>query len=269
MYNDSSKQNILKKYCIELYNYRHVLKPLIIRNLKGRYSNSFLGIGWQILTPTIMVLLYYLVFSELRSDSDQYYWLYLCVGTFSFQYLQTNLNAGTACIISNAGFIKKMYFPRELVVLSQIIASLVPMLISFAGIITLEIIVGHPIGLKSIGLFLIFTAIMVLFTTGYTLLLSAIIVFIRDIHHLIQCISVALFWITPIFYKLSEISDSLNKIVLCNPFTYFVEAFHQILIDNSTPDENIILICIMLSLLLFIVGTLVFIILEKRFEDYL
>lgn len=252
-----------------LREYRSILYSLVRKNLEGQYKNSYLGFAWQFITPAVTVLLFYIVMTGIRETEVEDYWLYLCSGQFMFTFLQSNLSGGSACIVNNAGMVQKMAFPREIIVLAQVISSFIVMCIAYAIILILMVITGCGFELAPVLLFIPVMFLAAVFATGMVFLLSAVTVYLRDVQHFINAFARVLFWVTPIFYLVGETSGLISKIIWWNPFTYFVESFHDILYCGQVPEFWHLGVCALLALVSFAVGLAVFQKLKGRFADKL
>jgi len=253
----------------EVYEYRHLLYSMVARNLKGTYKSSYLGFAWHFITPVILIIIFYVVFSGIRVSPIENYWAYLCIGMFPFTFFQTNLGSGSDCVVSNGGTIKKMYFPREIVVFSQIISTFITFIIAYAVVIVLMLLSGLPMSASAALYLPLILVLSVMFATGYVLFFSAITAFVRDVHHFIDAIARLIFFMTPIFYLASEVTGVLEKIIWMNPLTYFTESYHDILYYGVVPDTFQLLVCVMLATVALIVGAIVFNRLKGRFAEVL
>jgi ABC-2 type transport system permease protein len=248
---------------------RSILYSLVRKNLEGQYKNSYLGFLWQFITPTVTILLFYIVMTGIRESQIEDYWLYLCSGQFMFTFLQTNLINGAGCIVNNAGMIQKMSFPREIIVLAQVMSSFIVMCIAYAIILVLMVITGCEFGLVPMLLFIPVMLVAAVFAAGMAFLFSAVTVYVRDVQHFINAFARVLFWITPMFYLVGETSGLLFMLIWWNPFTYYVEAFHDILYYVEVPELWQMGIGIVLAFATFAVGLAVFRKLKGRFADKL
>jgi len=253
----------------EIYEYRHLLYSMVVRNLKGRYKNSYLGFAWHFITPAITIIIFYIVFTGIRAAPIENYWAYLCVGMFPFTFLQVNLSAGATCVVSNAGTIKKMYFPREIVVLSYVLSTFITFIMSYAVIVVLMLLAGIHIGVHAVISLPLIMALSIIFATGYVLLLSAITVFVSDVHYFVDAVARLLFFMTPVFYLTSEVTGVLEKVIWYNPFTYFIESYHDILYRGVVPDTFQLGVCCVLAAVALIIGLIVFTILKGKFAEAL
>ena len=110
----------------ELYEYRSTLRALISRNLFGRYKSTFLGFAWNFITPIVYLILYILLFGELQySTGIDNRGIFICVSLFLFFFLTDCIVGGTRAFTDNANMIKKMYVPKEILVLAKVLTSLI------------------------------------------------------------------------------------------------------------------------------------------------
>jgi ABC-type polysaccharide/polyol phosphate export permease len=259
----------IKGMAKEAYGYRHILYSMVVRNLKGRYKSSYLGFAWHFITPVILIIIFYIVFTGIMGRPIENYWAYLCVGMFPFTFFQTNLGSGANCIVSEGGTIKKMYFPRELVVLSHIASTFIMFMMAYAAVIVLIILAGIPLSAGTAVYLPVILVLSVIFATGYTLFFSAITVFVRDIHHLIDATTRVLYFMTPVFYLVSDVAGALENVIWYNPFTHFIVVYQDILYYGVAPEMFRLGVCLMLSLAAMAVGYIVFSRLKGRFAEVL
>lgn len=245
------------KIC-ELYSFRYMFYSLVRKNLFGKYKNSVLGFLWNFITPTVSILLFYIVFENFMGKSIPHYWAYLCIAMFPFQFMNTNLIGGASSITSNGGMIKKMYFPREILPLSQVTYTFIVFLIAYSIVIVLMFMTRFPLGSEGMLAFPVVLLTMFIFSFGTILFTSAISAYSRDFEYLITAFSRILFWITPIFYTLDSVTGILSKIVWLNPLTYYVECIRQIVYLGAMPSIAMLMACMIISIVTFLIGATVF-----------
>ena len=121
----------------ELYQYRQLLKTNIKKEIRGKYKGSFLGVLWSFLNPLLMVAVYAIVFPYIMRIQTPNYLVYLIIGVIPWNFFTTTMNQGMISIRMNAGLIKKVYFPREILPISVVLSGLVNFFISCIIIIIL------------------------------------------------------------------------------------------------------------------------------------
>ena len=113
----------------ELYNYRELLRTNVKKEIRGKYKGSFLGVLWSFVNPLLMTLVYAIVFPFLLRSTTPHYVTYLVIGILPWNWFTTIVAQGTTTFLSNAGIIKKVYFPREILPISVVTSGLVNFLI--------------------------------------------------------------------------------------------------------------------------------------------
>ena len=108
-----------------LYSYRELLKSNVKKEIRGKYKGSFLGILWSFLNPLLQVAVYAIVFPYIMRIETPNYLQYLIVGIIPWTFFITVINQGMIAVRMNAGIIKKVYFPREILPISVAISGLV------------------------------------------------------------------------------------------------------------------------------------------------
>lgn len=252
----------------EIYESRNILKAMVVKNLFGHYRSSALGFAWHFIVPAIMMFVYYIVFTQIRSNPIPDFWIYLASGLFPFNFMTSNLSGGSGCIVGNSGMVKKMYFPREIIVLAQVISTFIVMLIGYSIIMAAIIFSGYPLA-WAISMVPLIMMIMLAFVTGYVLILSALTVYVRDIQHFIGSITMMFFFMTPMYFTMDSVTGLLSTVVKINPFSYFVESFHQIVYYGTIPELEIIAMCLMIATLSLTIGILIFTKLKRGFVERL
>ena len=113
-----------------LYNYRELLKSNVKKEIRGKYKGSILGILWSFVNPLLMVLVYAIVFPYIMRVKTDNYLVYLITAIIPWNYFTTAINQGMITVRMNAGIIKKVYFPREILPISVVSSGLVNFFIS-------------------------------------------------------------------------------------------------------------------------------------------
>ncbi len=250
-----------------LYNYRQLLKSNVKKEIRGKYKGSFLGVLWSFVNPLLMTLVYAIVFPYILKNTGDNYVTYIIVGILPWTFFTTVISQGTFCVLGNAGIIKKVYFPREILPVSIACSGLVNFLISC--IIMFLFLAFSGIGFSIYILWLpIITIIQFILTLGIIFITSAINVYIRDAEYIINFIISMLFYATPILYN-SEmfIGTSVEWIIHLNPMATLINSYRDVLFYQTMPNINSLIIVFMMSVLLCIVGYKIFKKLEKGFAE--
>lgn len=262
------RRNGLGKDLREIYESRNILRSLVSKNLFGRYRNSVMGFSWHFFQPILMMLIYYIAFTEIRNNPISDYWVYLSCALFPFSFMLSGLTSGSTTITGNSGMIKKMYFPREILVLSQVVTSFIIMVLGYIVVLSVAILIGHYVS-WSMLLIPVFMLLMAVFVTGCVFLFSSVNVYVRDVQYLLGSISMVFMFMTPMYFMADQVSGILGTIIWLNPFTYFVEAFHSMVYFGTIPDVSICAMCLILPIISIVLGYAVFRKLKKGFVERL
>lgn len=258
----------------DIYDYRELLKTNIKKDIRGRYKGSFLGVLWSFINPLLQVLVYAIVFPYLMgtrgvSTGDNYV-VYLITGIIPWTFFTTVIQQGTTAIKSNAGIINKVYFPREILIISQMISGMINFFISCLIIIAFCIFYG--IGVSGFIIFVpLLAVIQGILSLGVAFIFGAIDVYIQDLEYIIGFLLNMGFYATPIVYRIDLFSSAhlLYKLIQWNPMTMMVNSYRAIFIQHTFPDFYAMGLVLILGLVILIVGYLIFKKLEKGFAEEL
>ena len=251
-----------------LYSYRELLKSNVKKEIRGKYKGSFLGILWSFLNPLLQVAVYAIVFPYIMRIETPNYLQYLIVGIIPWTFFITVINQGMIAVRMNAGIIKKVYFPREILPISVAISGLVNFFISCLIILIFCIFGGLGISWHLI-LLPVIALIQFVFTLGLVLALSAINIFIKDTEYIVQFILNMLFYATPILYPASLFPDKIRWVLYLNPLTGIIDAYRDIFMYHQMPNMISILYLIVIAIVFFFIGLAIFRKLEKGFAEEL
>lgn len=254
-----------------LYEYRELLKTNVKKDIRGKYKGSFLGVLWSFLNPLLQVVVYAIVFPYLmRGATIENYVVYLVTGIIPWTFFSTVIATGTTSIKANQGIIKKVYFPREILIISQVISGLVNFFISC--VIILLFCLGFGVGVSMHLLAIPFISlIQAIFTLGLVFISSSINVYVQDLEYIVTFVLNMAFYGTPIIYELSQFSSAgiLYKLIQLNPMTPLISAYRDVFLYHQWPDLYGLMYVAVLGLIILIVSYLVFKKLEKGFAEQL
>ena len=241
-----------------------LLKELVIRDIKVRYRHSFLGLVWTILNPLMMMVVITVVFSTLFKSNIPYFPIYYLSGSLIFSFNAESTTIALNSMVSNAALIKKVYIPKYLFPLSNILSCLVNFGVSLIAMFIVMIIIGAPfystLLLIPIPVFYTF-----LFTTGLSLILAAYTVYFRDIAHFYGVFVLAWTYFTPIFYPTDILNETVMSIMRFNPMYHFVSYMRSIVLYGTFPSMKENIVCILIGIVFLISGLFVFYKKQDRF----
>lgn len=255
----------------DIYQYRELLKTNVKKDIRGRYKGSVLGILWSFINPLLQVVVYWIVFPYLMRGAMDNYLVYLITGIIPWNFFSTVIVGGTNSIKANAGIIKKVYFPREILLLSQVASGVVNFMISC--VIILAFCLGTGVGI-SVHILLVPLVVLVeaLLILGIIMILGSINVYIQDVEHIVTFILNMLLYGTPIIYSLDWFAGSDNFLVVLinlNPMTTIINSYRDVFLYHQLPDFMRLGVVFLLDLLLIVIGYVIFKKLERGFAEKL
>ena len=250
----------------DLRHYREFLKSNVKKDIRGKYKGSFLGVLWSFINPLLSVLVYAIVFPYIMRIKVENYLIYLITGIIPWTFFTSSINMGLISVLSNADIIKKVYFPRIILPISTVTSCLVNFLISCAIIVLFCLGSGLGISFQILWLPLI-ALIQYIMLLGFTFILSAIEMYMRDIEHIVNFILSMAFYVTPILYTPDIFPEKLAWVLKVNPMAYLVNAYRSIFFYQKMPDLIGIGVVSIFSIFLFVIGYLIFEKLQKGFAE--
>jgi len=222
---------------------RILLRELVITDFKLRYQGSALGYLWSILKPLFLFAILYVVFDKfLQLGRDiEHFPVYLLLGIVLWSFFTESTMLGLQSIVSRGDLIRKINFPKYIIVISGTISSLINLFLNLAVVFVFILINGVDMSFEAL---LIFPLILELYVLSLALafLLSAVNVKLRDVGYLWEIFLQAAFYATPIIYPLSLVlaqSETAAKIMLLNPVAQIIQDSRYVLVTHSsvTPQQ--------------------------------
>jgi len=267
----------------EIGGARDLWVHLTLRELRGKYKRSVLGWAWSLLNPIAMMLVYTLVFRYLLKievtpgdpSGLDVFPLFLLCGLLPWNYLANSMFGGLGGLVGNANLVKKVYFPREILVGSNVASWTFSLGIELA-VLALALLVAGNMVLPWLLPLLVLVALQTAFVLGIALAVSVLNVYFRDVEHLLGIFMQLWFYATPIIYPISLVAEAdarnplpLLRIYRFNPMTRFVEAYRDLLYDLRFPTAEDLLFLGVVSSISLLVGYVIFHRLEPRLAEEL
>jgi len=251
----------------EIFLYRELLLFLVWRDIKIRYRQTLLGGLWAILQPLIAMLIMTVIFNRLagvKSDGPPYP-LFAFAGLAPWTFFSTAVSQSSNSLINNQALISKVYFPRVFIPLGAIGALLLDLALSLGLLILLMLYYHWPVS-RGIFWLPVFLLAAVLAASGVGLVLSAFNVSFRDVKYAVPFLIQMGIFVTPVIYPLRYIPGHWRMLMGLNPMTGVVLGFRYSLLGTAAPWP-IMSLSLAVSLVIFVVGLLIFRRMERRFAD--
>jgi len=239
----ASRQRSLAERVRELWDYRHLIRNLVIRDLKVRYKSSVLGFFWSMVSPLLMMLVFWVVFGMWMKQAYFSFHVFVLVAILPWNWFSAAIAGGTNSIVSNAALINKVYFPREVLPISIVLSELVNFLLAMP--VLLVIIVASQVPLTVHALWLpVIIAIQAVFTLGLVFLLATANVYYRDTGLIMDVLILAWFFLTPIVYPMSNLEattvpgtglSAMRLSYIVNPMASLISSYRVVLYGTHAP----------------------------------
>lgn len=256
-----------------IWRYRDLVMLFVRRDFVARYKQTILGPLWFIIQPIFTTLMFTVVFSSVAGISTDGLppMLFYMAGTVAWTYFSTCLNSTSNTFVANAGIFGKVYFPRLTVPLSIVISNLIQFAIQFALLVVIMVFYyfkGTPIHLNGY-VFLIpyLIVIMALMGLGFGIIISSLTTKYRDLTNLVAFGIQLWMYATPVIYPLSHVPAKIKMFVQANPVTPVVETFRFALLGSGTVSQGQLLYCTVFTLVVMVLGIIMFNRVEQSFMD--
>src|SRR5690242_5296802 len=239
----------------KLVRYRDLLYTLSVHRIKVRYKQSILGVSWAIIQPLAMVVILTVIFSLIvRMPSEGVpYALFAYVALLPWNYLSTSLTTSTNGLVSHAHLITKVYFPREILPLTYVVASLFDFLIASTVVIALLIYYRVPLTVNVLYVLPIMI-ILTLFITAAALVLSAVQVRFRDVGVAVPVALQVWMFASPVLYPLAAVPVRFRSIYQLNPMAGILEGLRRVVLQGAPPEMTALSISAVISVGLLMIA---------------
>jgi lipopolysaccharide transport system permease protein len=262
----------------DVYRSRELLWNLTLRELRTKYRRSFLGWAWSMLNPLSQILIYGFVFGVLfqavapvgdPSGLDNFA-LYLICGLLPWNFFSLITSLGLGSVSANAGLVRRVAFPREVLVFSNVLHACVQFSIEMVLLFVVMLIAGSPF-LPWIPVLLVTSVLLAVFATGLALALSVLAVYFRDVSYLWAILVQVWFFATPIVYTPAllerEAPAWLFDVLKLNPMNGFVETYRRLLYDAAAPGWKTMLGLVAISFASLAIGWAIFHRMSRRLPE--
>lgn len=251
-----------------IWPYRDLLYFLVWRDVKVRYKQTVLGVGWAILQPLMMMLIFTVIFgnfAKIPSDGLPYP-IFAYAALLPWNYFSQAISRSGASLVSSAALISKVYFPRLIIPLASVVTPVMDFFLAF--LILLGLMVWFSIaptwGLLALPL-LMLIAFMTALAVG--LWLSPLNVKYRDVGHTIPFLVQFWMFASPVAYPVSLVPEKWQLLYSLNPMVGVIEGFRWALLGKQSPDFGVMAVSAAVVLVLLLGGIVYFKRMERTFAD--
>ena len=252
----------------ELWEYRDLLYFLVWRDIKGRYAQSVLGVGWAVLQPLLAMVVFTVIFGRLLNvDSEGVpYAIFSYAALVPWSYFSGALTGAGDSLVRNSAMLSKVYFPRIVFPLSSVMARLVDLAIALAILVVL--MAGFRVAPTPwVAILPLLVVIMAVAAAGLGMWLTALAVQFRDVRFGMVFGIQLLMYFSPVIYAVGLIPDKYRLAYGLNPMTGVIEGFRSALLDTVPVPWDLIIVGGTVAIAMAITGALFFSRMERTFAD--
>lgn len=257
------------KYIKNFHKYRFLLYEIVRKNIKLQYRDSVLGMFWTFLQPLLTTIILVIIFGNVfgrKGSQIVNYPIYLLCGRLIYEFYSQATKRAMRSIRNSASVIKKVYVPKYIYPLSNVIANFITFVISLSVlacfIIYFYFFSAEPPHITGyIFLFPIPIIVLLILSLGVGMILSTLEVFFKDVEYLYEVFCMLLFYLTPIFYQIDQLNIKtpiFNYLLKANPLYSITEMFRCCVLYGRMFDINHLLYSLGFSILVLLIGFLAF-----------
>lgn len=222
-----------------LVHYRHLLRNLVVKDLKLKYRGSVLGFIWSLANPLLMIAVYTIAFTYILGIRTPGFVFYLMLGILAWTFFANATAMSTGSIVDNGGLARSVWFPRAILPMASVLFNFAQYLLTAAVFLPVLMLLYHVPPAAPMLAYPVFILLQLLFTIGVALLLAVGTAFFRDVRHLVDVALAVLFWATPVVYETTQIPARLRSLILLTPLSPYVTAYHDVFYYRRWPSAAV------------------------------
>ena len=248
-----------------MWQYRELIRNLTVADLKNRYQNTSLGFFWSLLNPFLIAAVLYFVFRHIFGQEENFA-ANLLVGIMTYRFFTSGTFGSLGAVVGKANLVTKVYIPRQILVLSNVLANIISSLLEFIVLLPIIFVLLRHLP-PTVLLFPLVHFIYFWFIYGAGLLLASLFVYFRDLNQIWEVLTTALFWCSPVVYPLAMVPAYLMPYYILNPITQFIGMYRQVMVAGELPSLYSIGGVTAVGTVAYFVGNLAFSKLQRRFAE--
>jgi len=258
----------MREHLREFWRHRDLTLTFARRDIKARYKQTVLGAAWAVLQPLSLMVVFTVVFSRFAGvpSDGMPYPVFSYAALIFWSFFSKTVMVGTMAIVANANLIRKIYFPRESLLISTVLSGLLDLGVAaviFAGMLVYYHV---PIGLTVLWVPALL-ALQTVFALGVIFLTAPMHVNFRDVGHGIPLIVQLWMFATPVAYPISVVPESLRFLYSLNPMTPIIDGYRRTILLGVPPEFGPLCFSAVVSATLLLAGFAAFKHAERTFAD--
>ena len=225
---------------VDIFRYRALIKNMVMRDLRLKYRDAFLGFVWSLVLPLFTILVYYVAFDIILGVGFPNYVVFLVVGLVPWNFFATSVTSSATVIVDNSGLMRKIAFPWQALPISSVLYHLIQLGIALVVFFPVIPLLSSIRPGREMLLFPLILSMHVLFTMGVALALSVTATIWRDVRHMTEMTLPLLFWMTPILYPFEKAPVPVQMFFQVNPLAAYTIAYQDVVFRGQMPTTVVI-----------------------------
>ena len=253
----------------EIMEGRELFYFLTLKEIRVKYKQSIIGIGWALLMPLISMVIFTVIFTRVaKVETDVPYPIFVYCGLLPWQLFAHGLGTATKSLVANSNLVTKVYLPREVFPFAAVVSKIVDFAIGFTFVFVLMWYYQIPI-VWTIVFLPIILLVQLMFTLGLGFFASMGNLYFRDVDYLMQIGIPLWMYLTAVAYPLEVSDERLQAVLNLNPMTPIVNAYRDVLLRGKIPSLSEFGLVALVSISLFLMGWYFFHRREFRFAEFI
>lgn len=250
----------------EMWGMRGIIFNFAVSDLKIRYRNSILGVLWSLVEPLLLLGVLFFVFSTILKTEIPNFPIYLLIGIITWNFFKNGTTIALSSLKNRSSIMTQIYFPRSVPGISAGITASIMLLteILVLGFFMVWLKLIPPITILLLPLVLLLEFVLIL---GISLPLSVLNVKYKDVEFIWGIALQAGFFLTPIFYQFDMLPESIRQILQFSPMVQVVTIAQHVTLYGQIPSLNSLLYAIVSTLIILVIGYLIFRKLQQRIVE--
>jgi ABC-2 type transport system permease protein/lipopolysaccharide transport system permease protein len=248
---------------------RELVRTLAEREVRARYKQALLGLAWALITPLALMVVFTLFFNRVArvQTGGVPYPLFAYLGLLPWTFFSTSVSQGGQSLIQNIPLLNKVAFPREVFPMASVTVAGLDSAVALVALGGLFVVYTFTPQLTSVWVPLLLL-VQVAFTLGVTLIVSAVVVYLRDLRHALPVLLQVALFATPVAYGIDFIPGSIRTLyVVLNPLAAVIDGYRRTVLLGLGPDWNLLAPAMVSAFVMLVLGYLLFKRMEAGFAD--
>ena len=222
-----------------LGRYQHLLRNLVVKDLKLKYRGSVFGFVWSLANPLIMIAVYTIAFTYILHLRTPAFVFYLMLGILPWTFFASAIAMATGAIVDNGGLVRSVWFPRAVLPIATVLFNFAQYLLTAVVFLPVMMAIYGVAPVAPMLAFPVFLLLQVLLTIGLALLIAVGTAYFRDVRHFVDVGLAILFWATPVVYETAQLPAGLRRALLLTPLSPYITAYHDVFYYRRWPDGEV------------------------------